>query len=135
MQAPGALQQRITIGDLDVRPLADLQSSHLIGDPEGPKTIDMWLNVAAFELAPSGIFGNQPRNALRGPKSSVTDLALLKNVPIGGDVKLQIRAEIFNVFNTVNYGNPNASFGAAAFGRITTAGPMRQIQIGGKLIF
>jgi hypothetical protein len=39
------------------------------------------------------------------------------------------------VFNTVNYGNPNASFGAAAFGRITSAGPMRQVQLGLKLLF
>ena len=59
----------------------------------------------------------------------------MKNVPLGGGVRFQIRAEIFNVFNTVNYGNPNASFGGAAFGRITSAGPMRQIQLGGKLMF
>ena len=34
-------------------------------------------------------------------------------------MRFQIRVEIFNVFNNVNYGNPNASFGSAAFGRIT----------------
>ncbi len=90
---------------------------------------------SAFALPAQFTFGNAPRNLLRGPKSSITDVALVKNVPFGDNVKFQIRAEIFNVFNTVNYGNPNASFGAAAFGRITSAGPMRQVQIGGKLIF
>ena len=42
---------------------------------------------------------------------------------------------MFNIFNQVNYGNPNASFGSAAFGSITCAGTMRQIQLGGKLLF
>ena len=51
-------------------------------------------------------FGNAPRNVLRGPKFSSTDLSLMKNLPIGGGMRFQIRAEIFNVFNTVNYGNP-----------------------------
>jgi hypothetical protein len=50
-------------------------------------------------------------------------------------MRFQVRAEIFNLFNTVNYGNPNSSFDAAAFGRITSAGTMRQVQLGGKLLF
>ena len=51
-------------------------------------------------------------------------------------MRLQFRVEVYNLFNKVNYGNPNASFGSASFGRITTAaGAMRQIQMGGKLLF
>jgi len=54
-------------------------------------------------------------------------------------VRLQIRAEIFNVFNRVNFGNPNGVFGTANFGRITamstTFPNMRQIQLGGKIMF
>jgi hypothetical protein len=56
-------------------------------------------------------------------------------VPLGSTVKFQIRAEIYNLFNNVNYGNPNASFGSASFGRITSAGNMRQVQLGGKIYF
>ena len=59
----------------------------------------------------------------------------MKNIPLGGTAQFQIRAEIFNAFNTVNYGNPGATFGAATFGRISTAGTMRQVQLGGKLFF
>ena len=33
----------------------------------------------------------------------------MKNIPLGGTMQFQIRAEIFNVFNTVNYGNPNGA--------------------------
>jgi hypothetical protein len=90
---------------------------------------------SAFALPAQFTFGNLSRNALRGPKFVSTDLTFTKNVPVGTNVRLQIRAEIFNVFNTVNYGNPNASFGSAAFGRITGAGAMRQMQLGGKLLF
>jgi hypothetical protein len=89
----------------------------------------------AFALPDQFTFGNAPRNVLRGPNFSNTDLAFSKNIPLAGDVHFQLRAEVFNAFNRVNYGNPNASFGAAAFGRITSAGAMRQVQLGGKLIF
>ena len=92
-------------------------------------------DAAAFALPAQFTFGNAPRNLLRGPKSVITDLSLMKNIPLGGGVRFQFRAEIFNAFNTVNYGNPNATFGAATFGRISSAGNMRQVQLGGKMIF
>jgi hypothetical protein len=95
-------------------------------------------DASAFALPAQFTFGNAPRNVLRGPRFSVTDLSLMKNIPIAGDARLQLRVEVFNVFNTVNYANPNASFGSAAFGRITalaTGATMRQIQLGGKLLF
>ncbi len=92
-------------------------------------------DAAAFELPAQFTFGNASRNLLRGAKSIITDLSLTKNIPVGASVRFQIRAEIFNAFNTVNYGNPNATFGAATFGRISAAGNMRQVQLGGKLSF
>jgi len=129
--------------------IAGLQRPNLIGAvpslncaPNSTGTTDLarrelWncYDPSAFALPDQFTFGNTPRNVLRGPSSKVTDLSFSKNFPVGGDVRLQLRAEVFNVFNTVNYGNPNASFGAAAFGRITSAGPMRQVQLGVKLLF
>jgi hypothetical protein len=93
---------------------------------------------SAFALPPQFTFGSAGRNILRGPRFASTDVSFLKNVPVGGTVRLQLRVEIFNVFNTVNYGNPNASFGSAAFGRITalaTGAEMRRVQLGGKILF
>ncbi len=92
-------------------------------------------DASAFALPAEFTFGNAPRNVLRGPKFASTDLSMMKNVPLGGKVQFQLRAEIFNIFNTVNYGNPNASFLSSAFGTITSAGSMRQMQLGGKLLF
>ena len=48
---------------------------------------------------------------------------------------MQVRIDLFNAFNNVNYGNPGSTFGAATFGRISSAGDMRRMQFGVKLIF
>ena len=72
---------------------------------------------------------------LRGPKLVTTDLSLMKNIPLGGGAEFQFRAEIFNAFNNVNYGNPNGAFNSTWFGRISSAGAMRQVQLGGKIFF
>ena len=92
-------------------------------------------DASAFALPAQFTFGNMSRNLLRGPKYSSTDLSFMKTVPVGGEMRFQVRVEIFNIFNQVNYNNPNSSFGSAAFGTITGAGSMRQIQLGGKLLF
>ena len=92
-------------------------------------------DASAFALPAQFTFGNMSRNLLRGPKFSSTDLSFMKTVPVGGELRFQVRVEVFNVFNQVNYNNPNASFGSAAFGSITSAGSMRQLQLGGKLLF
>jgi len=127
--------------------ISGLQRPDLVGPvPElnceqSPTSLDLinCFDSAAFAMPAQYTFGNAPRNVLRGPKAMFTDLSLVKNVPVSGPMRVQIRAEIFNAFNTVNYGNPNAVFGSATFGRISatnTSYPnMRQIQLGAKLMF
>jgi hypothetical protein len=73
------------------------------------------------------------------------DLAVSKNVELAGSAYLQFRAEVFNLFNRVYYGPPNAAIfvatadGGAAYnanaGQITSAGAPRQVQFGAKLVF
>ena len=92
-------------------------------------------DATAFQLPAAFTFGNAPRNLLRGPKFVSTDLSLMKNFPLGRGAQFQFRAEIFNAFNNVNYGNPNGTFNSTSFGRISSAGGMRQIQLGGKIFF
>jgi hypothetical protein len=60
---------------------------------------------------------------------------VLKNLPLGGRAQFQLRTEIFNAFNNVNFDNPGSVFGTATFGRITSADPMRRFELGGKLLF
>jgi len=132
-----------TAGDRANIGISNLQRPNLVGAIPSlncqPNTTTLELincyDASAFALPAQFTFGNAPRNVLRGPKFAATDLSLMKNVPLGGTAQFQFRAEIFNAFNTVNYGNPGSTFGAATFGRISTALAMRQVQLGGKLMF
>ena len=57
--------------------------------------------------------------------------------PTRDGVRFQFRMEFYNIFNNVNYGNSGWTFGvplAASFGRITSAGTMRQVQLGGQIL-
>ena len=108
-----------------------------VADPDPTKRRQLMncYDQTAFALPAQFTFGNAPRNVLRGPKFASTDVSLMKNIPLGGALRFQIRAEIYNLFNNVNYGNPGSTFAAASFGRISSAGSMRQVQLGGKIFF
>jgi hypothetical protein len=103
-------------------------------NPTGPGKINC-IDRSAFATPAQYTYGNAPRNLLRGPADITTDLSLLKNFPIGGRTRFQIRADVFNAFNRVNFGNPNGVFGTANFGRITSADAMRRVELGGKILF
>jgi hypothetical protein len=92
-------------------------------------------DASAFGIPAQYTFGNAPRNVLRGPNSKTTDLSFMKNFPLGRGAQFQFRAEVFNVFNTVNYNNPNGVLNGGSFGRISSAASMRQVQLGGKIFF
>src|SRR5882672_6340021 len=72
--------------------------------------------TAAAQAAPSGFasdcalntrhFGNLGRNALHGPTFKQWDLAIYKNTAITERLKMQLRAEFFNVLNHPNFANP-----------------------------
>ena len=64
-----------------------------------------------------------------------TDLAVLRYVPLGCGARLQLRGELFNAFNQVNFNNPNTTVSSSTFGRITGAGAGRVIQLAAKMIW
>lgn len=120
------------------------QRPDVVGDPifHGSRTrgqeIQQWFNRTAFALPAVGTYGNAGRNALIGPASATTNLALFKDfpVPLRERMRLQFRSEFFNLFNQVNLSNPNATLSSGAnMGRITSAAEARVIQFALKLIF
>lgn len=104
-----------------------------------------WFNPAAFALQPAGTFGNTGRGDFRGPDLRVVDLALTKETAIAGSRRVEVRLEVFNVFNRANFGVPNLTVFAGAadgeaplgsFGRIrNTVTSARQVQLGVRLRF
>jgi carboxypeptidase family protein len=100
--------------------------------------VAMYFNTAAFvplASVPRGIYGDAKRGLIYGPGDVVTDMALLRHVNLGPDLRLQLRAEFFNLFNQVNFNNPNTTLSSTTFGRITGAGPGRAIQLAVKVIW
>ncbi len=72
----------------------------------GPDTIG-YLNANAFADPPFGTFGNLGRNEIYGPKFWNVDFAISKDTQIFERVNLQLRAELFNIFNHPNFALPN----------------------------
>ncbi len=94
---------------------------NLVGDPNGPETVDLWFNTTAFQTVPSGTFGNELRNRLRGPQFQNFDLTVQRALRIGPRVAATLRWDIFNLFNTANLGLPNRNItDAATFGTISS---------------
>jgi hypothetical protein len=102
---------------------------------------NQWFNPNAFILPVAGTWGSLGRGVYNGPGLAEVDLSLFKNIPITEKVRLQFRAEFFNVQNRPNFGTPNAivfSNGSVSpsAGLITnTVTSSRQIQFGLKLMF
>ncbi len=68
------------------------------------------VNPNAFANPPAGQFGDAPRNFVRGFGAWQMDLAVRREFPIHERLKLQFRAEAFNIFNHVNFGTINAAY-------------------------
>ena len=101
-----------------------------------------WFNPACFTLQDVGTFGNAGRSIGTSPGFVTTDFSVLKDTVIREQIKLQFRAEFFNIFNHTNLGLPAAGAltatgaSAANAGAITTIiGTSRQIQFGLKILF
>jgi hypothetical protein len=95
-----------------------------------------YFNTAAFAVPAAGTpYGNSPRNPLIGPGYVNTDLSAFKRFAIYEQSKLLFRAEVFNVFNNVNLGTPNATLGSAQYGKITSSNSPRIMQFALKYEF
>jgi len=110
----------------------------LPGDRSRNDKILAWFDRNAFAQPVSGTLGNAGRNVLLGPPSVNTNLGAFKNFALPGreGLRLQFRSEFFNVFNSVNLGNPTSALSAGTrMGRITSAADGRVIQFALKALF
>jgi len=124
---------------------------NLIRDPNlssSARTPERWFDTSAFvKPAPGQLVGNAGRNIIRGQGYGNLDLGLLKVHQVTERVRLQFRAEFFNLTNTPHFALPvralnDPSFGAIThtrnsvnFGSTATSYANRMIQFGLKLEF
>ena len=130
---------------------------NLIGDPFAevshafnPATGEQWVNPAAFcvpspTCLPDDPNGDLSRNKFYGPGFADVDVSVIKNIPITERFKLQLRAEMFNVFNRINLATGGGSVGSSGFVTDTIGdffggpgigpGEPFNMQLAGKVIF
>ncbi len=86
---------------------------------------------------PSRPFGTAGRNIGRSHALYQLDLGLQKSfpLPINEATRVEFRAEFFNLLNKTNFRAANGDRSAAAFGRISSTFPARQIQFALKVVF
>ena len=112
----------------------------LNGDPNLPsseRTVQRWFDTSKFSAAPQFQAGNLGLSTLHGPAQRRMDFSIFKDLRMSGTRRLQLRAEVYNLTNTPNFGLPDAQFGSTGFGSISSIGNSipRQMQFGVKYLF
>jgi hypothetical protein len=130
------------VTNLDIANIGALDASSrdrpdLIGDPKlSNPTPSLWFNKAVFKSPAQYTFGSAGRNILRGDSLKDVDLSLFREDRLSERIKLQFRAESFNLFNHPTFDLPQATITSPLFGVVGgTIGNARQIQLGLKLLF
>lgn len=80
-------------------------------------------------------YGTLPRNFFRGPGRTNVDITIAKMTNITERVKLEFRSELFNLFNTVQFQNPDTTITSSTFGQILRTYDPRIVQFALKFIF
>ena len=113
------------------------QRPDVVCDPNsgGAQTAAQWFNTSCFSLPAAFTFGDSGRNTVLAPGYADVDAALQKRVALSNGSRLELRWEVFNVFNRTNFDVPNRTAFTSNFGRVFSAGPARQMQLGVKMFF
>lgn len=94
-----------------------------------------WFNTAAFTNPPEERRGSATVGQIEGPSFQQMDLSMRKNFRFGRRYNLTPIFDVFNVFNTVNFGAPNTDANSGSYGTINSAQPPRQFQMGVRFDF
>jgi hypothetical protein len=111
----------------------------LICDPNqgGARTFAQWFNTACFATpTASSRGGNEARGVITGPPTTRFDATLAKNIRFSESKSVQLRWEVFNIFNHTNFTTLALAFNTpATFGTVTGVRDPRNMQLGVKFIF
>lgn len=108
-----------------------------------PNTPQQWFNTACFERNPLSTAvglqntpGTSPRGNIFGPPTTRVDFTMMKNIQFRENLRLQLRAEVFNIFNTTNFrGFASLNVTSNLFGQIGSVRDPRNLQLAAKFYF
>lgn len=83
----------------------------------------------------AGRFGNLGRNVFHGPGVNNWNFNIIKRTKVTESQNVEFRTEFFNLFNHVQFNNPNGNIGSPTFGRVTTTRSPRLVQFALKYNF
>src|SRR5207302_10023474 len=93
-----------------------------------PHTQQKWFDTTVFQLRPANgaagatyNFGNAGVGIIRGPRYTNLDVSIVRTFQPRESVKVQFRAELFNVLHHTNFGFPNVQADNPQFGTISSA--------------
>jgi hypothetical protein len=104
----------------------------------GAGTFEQWFDTDCFERNPSvntgiaNVVGSAGRSTINGPGTKRVDFTLAKNFRFGETMRLQLRAETFNIFNWTSFRAIQTNVTNAAFGQVISVRDPRTMQFGIK---
>ena len=107
----------------------------------GPQIVNggLYFNPAAFVETPSYQFGNASRylDNVRAPGTFNWDMQINRNIALREHLSLDLRGELFNAFNNVQFAGPNTDSSSTSFGHIflNQVNTPRQVQFSARLKF
>jgi hypothetical protein len=126
----------ITSGvDRELSGVQNQRPDQVLLNPYGNKSLTNYLNPAAFALPAMGKLGNiRPAN-IQGPGSWQFDVALSRIFKVRESQRIEVRAEAYNVTNSLRPGNPVTILSSNIFGQINTSSDPRIMQFALKYVF
>ncbi len=98
-------------------------------------SLTQWFNTDAFVQPAYGFFGNAGNGQIRGPGYTSANASLDKTFPIHERLKIQFRAEAFNILNHPNFANVDTGLGDGSYGQVVSARDPRILEFALKLNF
>ncbi|MET0214010.1 MAG: carboxypeptidase regulatory-like domain-containing protein, partial [Vicinamibacterales bacterium] len=95
----GAWLSVMTLRDIAATGILQQRPNQVLANPYGDKTLNNYLNRAAFADPAPGQLGDHIRNSIEGPAYWTIDLALSRRIPLGVAQNLELRVETFNLLN------------------------------------
>jgi len=102
----------------------------------GERTVTNWFNRSVYSEPALGTFSPVARNVLSGPGWNQVDMTFMKYFQMTEKVRLELRAEAYNLFNHTQFAGVGTAFTTpSTFGRVTSARDPRSMMLGARLQF